>query len=313
MVVRDLTRRFGSFTAVDRIAFDVAAGEVFGFLGANGAGKTTAIRMLTGLLAPTSGAASVAGHDVYREAEAIKRDIGYMSQRFALYEDLSVEENLRFYGGIYGLAPARLTERTAAMLELIRLEDRRRERAGELAGGWRQRLALGIALIHEPELMFLDEPTSGVDPEARRAFWDVIYTLAEEGRTIFVSTHYMDEAEHCGRLAILDAGRILAMDSPTALKRQVVRGDAWEVRLPEGIAGGDLLETAAALPRIVRVGLLGDAIHLVTEPAAYDADGLAAALGRASPEWHGDGLVVEPGEISLDDVFGILVTGGGRP
>jgi ABC-2 type transport system ATP-binding protein len=271
------------------------------------------MRMLLGLLHPSSGSASVLGLDVVRDAELIRPRVGYMSQRFALYEDLTVSENLRFYGGVYGLPPARLGERELAMLELIGLGDRRRERAGELAGGWRQRLALGIALIHEPELMFLDEPTSGVDPEARRAFWDVIYTLAEAGRTVFVSTHYMDEAEHCGRLAILDRGRILAMDSPTALKRDLVRGDAWEVRLPDGAAAGALVDSAAGLAGVIRAGLLGDALHLVVEPGAYEVPGLATALAAASGQVAASQLTVEPAEVGLDDVFSILVARSDRP
>ena len=289
------------------MSFEVERGEVVGYLGPNGSGKTTTMRMLLGLLRPTSGSASVLGLDVVRDAERIRPRVGYMSQKFALYEDLTVAENLRFYGGVYGLDRMRLAVRMAAMLELTGLRDRQDERAGELAGGWRQRLALGIALIHEPELMFLDEPTSGVDPEARRAFWDVIYTLAEQGGTVFVSTHYMDEAEHCGRLAILDQGRLLAMDTPTALKASVVQGDAWEVLLPANASPGQVLESLERLPRMLRVVMLGDSIHAIAEPGAYRAETLADALA-ANP-----GLRVEPAEVSLDDVFSILVGGGLRP
>jgi ABC-2 type transport system ATP-binding protein len=307
VAVHELSKTFGAFVAVDGVSFEVARGEVVGYLGPNGSGKTTTMRMLLGLLRPTSGSASVLGLDVVRDAERIRPRVGYMSQKFALYEDLTVTENLRFYGGVYGLDNARLTARTAAMLELTGLQDRPDERAGELAGGWRQRLALGIALIHEPELMFLDEPTSGVDPEARRAFWDVIYTLAEQGGTVFVSTHYMDEAEHCGRLAILDQGHILAMDTPTALKREVVRGDAWEIVPPPDVATGPLVESLEALPGMLRVEILGDSLHAIAEPGAYQADTLLAALA-AHP-----GVQVEPTDVSLDDVFSILVSGGRRP
>ena len=307
VAVHALSKSFGEFVAVDGVSFDVQRGEVVGYLGPNGSGKTTTMRMLLGLLRPTSGSASVLGLDVVRDAELIRPRVGYMSQKFALYEDLTVAENLRFYGGVYGLGTARLAERLAAMLELTGLQDRPDERAGELAGGWRQRLALGIALIHEPELMFLDEPTSGVDPEARRAFWDVIYTLAEQGGTVFVSTHYMDEAEHCGRLAILDQGRILAMDTPTALKRGVVRGDAWEVVPPVDAAAGPLLESVDALPGVMRAEAMGDSIHVITEPGAYQAETFPDALA-AHP-----GLRVEAADVSLDDVFSILVGGGRRP
>jgi ABC-2 type transport system ATP-binding protein len=307
VAVHELSKSFGAFVAVDGVSFDVARGEVVGYLGPNGSGKTTTMRMLLGLLRPTSGSASVLGLDVVRDAERIRPRVGYMSQKFALYEDLTVTENLRFYGGVYGLDKARLAVRMAAMLALTGLEDRPDERAGELAGGWRQRLALGIALIHEPELMFLDEPTSGVDPEARRAFWDVIYTLAEQGGTVFVSTHYMDEAEHCGRLAILDHGHILAIDTPTALKREVVRGDAWEIVPPADTPSGPILESLGALPGVMRTEAMGDSIHVIAEPGAYRAETLADALG-ALPGMH-----VEPADVSLDDVFSILVGGDRRP
>ena len=307
VAVHELSKAFGDFVAVDRVSFEVLRGEVVGYLGPNGSGKTTTMRMLLGLLRPTSGSASVLGFDVVADAEQIRPRVGYMSQRFALYEDLTVVENLRFYGGVYGLDAARLATRQAAMLELIGLSDRPHERAGELAGGWRQRLALGIALIHEPELMFLDEPTSGVDPEARRAFWDVIYTLAEAGKTVFVSTHYMDEAEHCGRLAVLDQGRLLAMDTPTALKREVVHGDAWEIVLPDDASAALVLATLARLPGIVRAEILGDAVHAIAEPGAYRPDSLAAALAAHH------GVRVESAETTLDDVFSILVSGSQRP
>ena len=216
----DLTRTFGTFVAVDHITFDVRAGEVFGFLGANGAGKTTAIRMLTGLLAPSGGSARVAGHDVYTEGEAIKRSIGYMSQRFSLYEDLTVWENIRLYGGIYDLSSADIRRRADAMLARLGLEHARSSVVRSLPLGWRQKLALSVALLHRPQIVFLDEPTSGVDPVTRRQFWELIYETAAGGTTVLVTTHYMDEAEYCDRISIMVAGRIGAMGAPSALKRQ---------------------------------------------------------------------------------------------
>jgi ABC-2 type transport system ATP-binding protein len=217
---RELTRRFGSFTAVDHISFDVGAGEVFGFLGANGAGKTTAIRILTGLLAPTSGSARVAGHDVYSESESIKRRIGYMSQRFSLYEDLTVAENIRLYGGIYDLTSDVVRKRMTRMLSRLGLEHSAGTLVRALPLGWRQKLAFSVALLHEPQIVFLDEPTSGVDPITRRQFWELIYETAARGTTVFVTTHYMDEAEYCDRISIMVAGRIEALGTPAALEEQ---------------------------------------------------------------------------------------------
>ena len=216
----DLTRRFGAFTAVDRITFDVRQGEVFGFLGANGAGKTTAIRMLTGLLTPSGGSARVAGHDVYTEGEQIKRSIGYMSQRFSLYEDLSPRENIRLYGGIYDLPPADIRERASEMLSRLGLESVGSRPVRELPLGWRQKLAFSVALLHRPSIVFLDEPTSGVDPVTRRQFWELIYEAAARGTSVLVTTHYMDEAEYCDRLSIMVAGRISALGAPSELKQQ---------------------------------------------------------------------------------------------
>jgi len=217
---KDLTRIFGAFTAVDRITFDVRAGEVFGFLGANGAGKTTAMRMLIGLLAPTSGSARVAGHDVFTQSEAIKRDIGYMSQRFSLYEDLTVRENIQLYGGIYGLSNRDIRERTGRLLARLGFERAANEFVRALPLGWRQKLAFSVALLHQPRIVFLDEPTSGVDPITRRQFWELIYEAAASGTTVLVTTHYMDEAEYCDRISIMVAGRIGAMGTPAELKRQ---------------------------------------------------------------------------------------------
>jgi drug efflux transport system ATP-binding protein len=218
--VHDLTRRFGAFVAVDGITFNVRAGEVFGFLGANGAGKTTAIRMLTGLLAPTSGRATIAGHDVAREGERVKRDIGYMSQRFSLYEDLTVRENITLYGGIYDLSDRDIRDRTSRMLARLGLEHAADQFVRAIPLGWRQKLAFSVALLHEPRVVFLDEPTSGVDPITRRQFWESIYEAAAAGTTVLVTTHYMDEAEYCDRISIMVAGRIGAMGTPAELKQE---------------------------------------------------------------------------------------------
>jgi len=237
--VRDLTRTFGRFTAVDHISFDVRRGEVFGFLGANGAGKTTAIRMLTGLLAPTSGSARVAGHDVYTESEAIKSDIGYMSQRFSLYEDLTVRENINLYGGIYDLSDSEIHTRAHRMLDRLGLAHAAGELVGAIPLGWKQKLAFSVALLHEPQIVFLDEPTSGVDPITRRQFWELIYETARGGTTVLVTTHYMDEAEYCDRISIMVAGRIAALGTPRELKERsgATSIDELFVRLarPDGV------------------------------------------------------------------------------
>ena len=218
--VRGLTRRFGSFTAVDAISFDVAAGEVFGFLGANGAGKTTAIRMLIGLLAPSGGSARVAGFDVATEAEQVKRNIGYMSQRFSLYEDLTVRENITLYGGIYGLTDETIDRRTTELVDRLDLREDVDARVKSIPLGWKQKLAFSVAVLHDPKVVFLDEPTGGVDPITRRQFWELIYTTAAAGTTVFVTTHYMDEAEYCDRVSIMVDGRIVALGTPAELKAQ---------------------------------------------------------------------------------------------
>jgi ABC-2 type transport system ATP-binding protein len=227
--VQDLTRRFGGFVAVDSITFDVAGGEVFGFLGANGAGKTTAIRMLTGLLAPTAGSASVAGYDIYRQPESIKRSIGYMSQRFSLYDDLTARENIRLYGGIYGLTDDAIAERTEALLGGLGMTSNADHLVRRLPLGWKQKLAFSVALIHAPAIVFLDEPTGGVDPITRRQFWEMIYAAAAGGTTVFVTTHYMDEAEYCDRISIMVAGRIAAIGTPTELKDSFATSSIDEV------------------------------------------------------------------------------------
>ena len=214
-----LTKRFGTFTAVDHISFSVGEGEIFGFLGANGAGKTTAMRMLCGLSTPTSGSGKVAGFDIYKETELIKRHIGYMSQKFSLYGDLKVWENIRLYGGIYGLPEKRLKEKTDELLRVLDLEDERNTLVDALPLGWKQKLSFSVAVIHEPRIVFLDEPTGGVDPVTRRQFWELIYQAAQRGITVFVTTHYMDEAEYCNRVSIMVDGKIEALDSPAALKK----------------------------------------------------------------------------------------------
>ncbi|KAA3659047.1 MAG: ABC transporter ATP-binding protein [Calditrichaeota bacterium] len=216
----ELTRRFGKFTAVDAISIEVKHGEIFGFLGANGAGKTTMIRMLCGLLQPTSGEATVAGFDIYKQTEQIKRNIGYMSQKFSLYEDLTISENIEFYGGIYGLKKNRIIEQRDKLISQVGLQAYTNKFTRELPLGYKQRLALGCAMLHNPPIVFLDEPTSGVDPEARRAFWELIYKTAESGKIVFVTTHFMDEAEYCHRVSIMDQGQLIALDTPSALKKQ---------------------------------------------------------------------------------------------
>jgi ABC-2 type transport system ATP-binding protein len=218
ITVQDLTKQFGDFIAVNHISFEVGKGEIFGFLGANGAGKTTAMRMLCGLSIPTSGKATVAGFDVYKQTEQIKQNIGYMSQKFSLYEDLSVQENIRFFGGIYGLSNAQLKSQTAILLDRLGLEGEAKTLVKSLPLGWRQKLAFSIAVIHDPKIVFLDEPTGGVDPVTRRSFWDMIYEVAHHGTTVFVTTHYMDEAEYCNRVSMMVDGRIEALDSPANLK-----------------------------------------------------------------------------------------------
>src|SRR6187455_2878742 len=257
--VENLTRRFGDFVAVDHINFEVEAGEVVGYLGPNGSGKTTTIRMLLGLLAPSDGRATVLGFDAFSQSEEVRTRAGYMSQKFAIYDDLTVIENLTFYGGVYGI---RDKARIRHTLDLVGLKGHDSTLTRSLSAGWRQRLALGIALVHEPKLLFLDEPTSGVDPTARRAFWDLIYKLAESGVTILVTTHYMDEAEYCERVGIMRDGKLLAMDTPLKLKETIIPGDVWEVYAEP------LQDGLAVLPEVkgvLRVGLTGDHLRTITE------------------------------------------------
>jgi ABC-2 type transport system ATP-binding protein len=292
ILVENLTRRFGDFVAVDHISFQVQAGEVVGYLGPNGSGKTTTIRMLLGLLAPSDGRATVLGFDAFRQSEEVRTRAGYMSQKFAIYDDLTVMENLVFYAGVYGI---RDKVRIRHTLDLVGLQGHDSTLTRSLSAGWRQRLALGIALVHEPKLLFLDEPTSGVDPTARRAFWDLIYELAESGVTILVTTHYMDEAEYCERIGIMRDGKLLAMDTPSNLKRDIIPGDVWEV------FAEPLLDGLAALPRIegvLRVGLTGDHLRTITEKGKKKEALLNAlnAQGVSVSE-------IAAGEPTLEDVF----------
>ncbi|HQU35383.1 MAG TPA: ABC transporter ATP-binding protein [Anaerolineales bacterium] len=257
--VKNLTRRFGEFVAVDHVNFEVGAGEVVGYLGPNGSGKTTTIRMLLGLLEPSDGSATVLGFDAFKQSEQVRARAGYMSQKFAIYDDLTVLENLTFYGGVYGIRDKARITRT---LELVGLRGHDSTLTRSLSAGWRQRLALGIALVHEPKLLFLDEPTSGVDPTARRAFWDLIYELAESGVTILVTTHYMDEAEYCERVGIMRDGKLLAMDTPSNLKKNIIAGDVWEV-YAEPLEVG--LELLPAVDGVLSVSLAGDHLRTITE------------------------------------------------
>jgi len=262
VLAKGLTKEFGDFTAVDHVSFDIRTGEIFGFLGPNGSGKTTTIRMLLGLLRPTEGGGTVLGFDIVKESEEIRKRIGYMSQQFSLYNDLTVSENLNFYGGTYGVSGKRLRERKEYILEMANLKGREREMTKNLSGGWKQRLALGTAIIHEPKMLFLDEPTAGVDPISRRAFWDLLYELSEEGTTIFVTTHYMDEAEHCQSLAFIHLGRIVARGTPQEIKETIMKGEVLEIDCSEpDVALGSLREASV----FDEVALYGALIHVVGE------------------------------------------------
>jgi ABC-2 type transport system ATP-binding protein len=296
ITVRDLTRRFGAFTAVDRVSFEVAQGEVFGFLGANGAGKSTTIRMLCGLLRPTSGTALVGGIDVTRDPEGVKRRIGYMSQRFSLYETLTVDQNIRFYGGIYGLAGAALEARRAFVIDMAGLRGRERTMTRDLAGGWRQRLALGCAILHQPPIVFLDEPTGGVDPVSRREFWNLIDTLARGGTTVLVTTHYLDEAEHCHRIAVISAGTLAALGTTHELRRVFADRPIVEFRAPQPVL---LMRALDRLPGIEKTTLFGTAVHAVLQSRAVAIDSVVAQL-RADGHVITSVQTVEP---SLEDVF----------
>ena len=293
---RGLTRRFGAFTAVDDLSFRVRTGEIFGFLGSNGAGKSTTIRMLCGLLRPTAGSARVGGIDVGADPEGVKRRIGYMSQRFSLYEQLTVGQNIAFFAGIYGLRGARLAARRAFVLEMAGLEGREDTLTIMLSGGWRQRLALGCAVLHEPPIVFLDEPTGGVDPLSRRRFWRLIHELSRAGVTVLVTTHYLDEAEHCHRVAIIDSGRLAALGSVGELKGRFTGRSIVEVRAAHPVEAMRVLDGIA---EVEKTSLFGTTVHAVLRRAATGPDAVAAWLRAAGVDVTGCATVVP----SLEDVF----------
>jgi ABC-2 type transport system ATP-binding protein len=292
VITENLTRRFGDFVAVDHVTFTVEEGEIVGYLGPNGSGKTTTIRMLLGLLEPSEGHATVLGYDAFRQSEEVRCRAGYMSQKFALYDDLTSRENLTFYAGVYGI---RDKKQVQAAMELVGLGDHTDETARSLSAGWRQRLALAIALVHKPRLLFLDEPTSGVDPAARRVFWDLIYALAEQGVTVLVTTHYMDEAEYCGRVGIMRDGKLLNIDTPARLKATVIPGEVWEV-VAEPLH--EALDAFEQMDGILRVGLAGDHLRLITRPGMREGE-----IRRGLRSENLKIVSAERGEPTLEDVF----------
>lgn len=300
VIVKDLERRFGDFTAVNRISFEVKEGEIFGFIGPNGAGKSTTIRILCGILAPSGGAGTVAGYDIWTEAEKIKTRIGYMSQKFSLYEDLTVEENIRFYSGIYNIPEEKKEERKTWVLQMAGLLEHRRTKTALLSGGWKQRLALGCAVLHEPPIVFLDEPTSGVDPLSRRRFWDLIYEMAGRGVTVFVTTHYMDEAEYCDRIALIYRGELIAIDSPEGLKRKWMREEILDCSCDRP---QEAMEILNEIPSVREAALFGEGIHILVEKADQAGPEIISALTEK-------GLSLKRLEKippSLEDVFVSLI------
>jgi len=298
--VDHLTRRFGTFVAVDRVSFEVRRGEIFGFLGPNGAGKSTVIRMLCGLLRPSEGGGTVAGFDIRTQPEEIKRHIGYMSQKFSLYEDLTVEENIDFYGGIYGLHGSRLEERKSWAVAMAGLERHLQSLTSILSGGWKQRLAMACAVLHEPPIIFLDEPTSGVDPLSRRRFWDLIYDMAERGVTVFVTTHYMDEAEYCNRIALIYRGSLVAVGTPVELKTGMLREEILDVRCT---APQDVMDDLARLPEVREIALFGAGLHAVVEDARSAEQAIRRTLEQKGKEIQGIEKILP----TLEDVFVSLV------
>ena len=294
--VQHLTRRFGEFVAVDDVSFDVAEGEIFGFLGSNGAGKSTTIRMLCGLLRPTSGTAIVGGIDVAANPEAVKQRIGYMSQRFSLYELLTVDQNIRFFGGVYGLDATRMDERRKFVIEMAGLRGREQTLARDLAGGWRQRLALGCAILHEPSILFLDEPTGGVDPLSRRQFWRLIDALAARGVTILVTTHYLDEAERCHRVTLIHGGRLAAIGTIAEVKQVFAGRPILELRTGRA---ADAMRLLDEMPEVEKTSLFGTAVHVVLRSAGTGADVLVGRLQTQGIRVDS----VEPVSPSLEDVF----------
>jgi ABC-2 type transport system ATP-binding protein len=273
--VSSLTKRFGAFTAVDALSFTVNRGEIFGFLGANGAGKSTTIRMLCGLLSPSSGTARVGGHDIGTETEMVKRSIGYMSQRFSLYDDLTVEQNIRFYGGIYGLEGARLAQRMQWVLTMADLNGRQASLTRTLSGGWKQRLALGCAILHEPPIVFLDEPTGGVDPISRRNFWELINVLSASGTTVLVTTHFLEEAEYCNDIILINAGRLIAAGSPGSLKKDFIKHPILEVVCDSVVAALELIRTE---PWALETSVFGTMLHVMVDSEAQGRERIAALL-----------------------------------
>ncbi len=306
VTARDLTRHFGDFVAVDGVTFQVRSGEIFGFLGPNGAGKTTTIKMLAGLLPPTSGGGRVAGLDVATERRAIKRRIGYMSQAFSLYADLTVDENIRFFARLYGVPGSRRRERADWVVEMAGLTEHRGRLTGELPLGWKQRLALGCAVLHEPPILFLDEPTSGVDPIARRAFWDLIHELGDGGTTVFVTTHYMEEAEYCHRLALMNRGRLIALNTAAGLRADM-KLPLFEVRAEHPSRAVQALDDTSG---IVDAAMYGRSLHVTTDSVEGADDRIRSHLARADIEVTS----VKPIKPSLEDVFVALVRdeGGAR-
>lgn len=296
VTLKDLSRRFGDFTAVNRISLDVKRGEIFGFLGPNGAGKSTTIRMLCGILAPSSGSGTVAGFDIVREPELIKTAIGYMSQKFSLYEDLTVEENIDFYSGIYRIPPGKKAERREWVIEMAGLRQHRSSRTSVLSAGWKQRLALGCAILHEPPVIFLDEPTSGVDPISRRNFWDLIYRLAERGTTVFVTTHYMDEAEYCDRLGLIYRGELIACGSPEELKTRFMKEEVVEVLCDRP---QDAMASIEKIGGVRHAALFGAGLHVVAQDAAATMPAIADALSSLNITVQGMEAILP----SLEDVF----------
>ncbi len=294
--VSELTKKFGRFTAVDRLSFSITRGEIFGFLGPNGAGKSTTIRMLCGLLSSTSGTASVGGFDINRESEKVRQHIGYMSQKFSLYRDLTVAENIAFFGGVYGLEASRLRDRTSAVMAMAGLAGLEKQLTGTLSGALQQRLALGCAILHEPPILFLDEPTSGVDPISRRMFWDLIQEMASRGITILITTHFMDEAEYCGRIGFISAGQLVALNTPTALKREAVDEDLFELALPSLREAREKLE---GLDGLMASSYFGQRLHLFCRRGVFTTGGLDEAIRKRGlePQW------IKPVPVTLEDSF----------
>jgi ABC-2 type transport system ATP-binding protein len=301
--VQELTKRFNQFTAVDHVSFTVQPGEVIGYLGPNGSGKTTTIRMLCGLLTPTDGTAKILGIDVVKNAEAIKPHIGYMSQKFSLYDELTVMENLEFYAEVYEIPTATKKERILEVLHTSGLDERGRTMTGSLSGGWRQRLALGSAMLHRPPLLFLDEPTSGVDPVARREFWDLIYEFASQGTTVFITTHYMDEAEHCSRVGFMYRSKLLAFDSPRVLKATYLEGAAWDLDTSPLL---EAVECLNEMEGVAQASLHGDRAHVIVDPQQWTVGKLTKALSKKNITVQS----VETVESTLEDVFTLLAHRG---